>query len=239
MDFVDLAEKARNPRAKLLLLCNPHNPVGRIWTDEELWELSRICRENNIIIATDEIHGDLIRRGAEFHPLATVVDPSNLITCTAVNKTFNLAGLHCTNLVITNPELRHRFQESCGMVLPSPFTIAAVIAAYNEGEEWLEQALDYLDNNIDYALSFLAERMPRVKCRRPDGTYILWMDFREYGLSAEEIHDRIYCKANVLLEGGLIFDPDHGGGFERICVPSPRSVVREAFERIAPQFAGL
>ena len=124
-------------------------------------------------------------------------------------------------------------------MLPSPFTIAAVIAAYNEGEEWLEQVVDYLDDNIDYALSFLAERMPRVKCRRPDGTYILWMDFREYGLSAEEIHDRIYRKANVLLEGGLLFDPDLGGGFERVCVPSPRSVLREALERIADQFADL
>ena len=122
------------------------------------------------------------------------------------------------------------------MVMPSPFTIAAVIAAYNEGEEWLEQVLDYLDGNIDYALRFLAERMPRVKCRRPDGTYIMWMDFRGYGLTPEEIHDRIYRKANVLLEGGHMFDPDRGGGFERICVPSPRAVLQEALERIAAQF---
>ncbi len=239
MDFADLEEKARDPRAKLLLLCNPHNPVGRIWTDEELRELSRICRENNVLIAADEIHGDLIRRDAAFHPLAAVADPSNLITCTAVNKTFNLAGLHCTNLVIPNRELRVRFQESCGMVLPSPFTIAAVMAAYNEGEEWLEQVLDYLDGNIDFTLRFLAERMPKVKCRRPDGTYIMWMDFRGYGLSAEEVHDRIYKKAKVLLEGGSMFDPERGAGFERICVPSPRSVLREALERIAAQFEGL
>jgi cystathionine beta-lyase len=162
-----------------------------------------------------------------------------LVICTAVNKTFNLAGLHCTNLIIPNLDLRNRFQVSSGMVLPSPFTIAAVIAAYNEGEEWLEQLLDYLDNNIDFALSFLADRMPKVKCRRPDGTYILWMDFREYGLSPEEIHDRIYNRANVLLEGGLLFDPDRGGGFERICVSSPRSVIQEAFTRIASQFSGL
>jgi cystathionine beta-lyase len=236
MDYGDLKEKVRDPRTRLLLLCSPHNPVGRIWTDEELRELSRICRENNVIIAADEIHGDLIRRGAEFHPLAAVADASNLITCTAVNKTFNLAGLHCTNLVIPNPDLRNRFQESCGMVMPSPFTIAAVIAAYNEGEEWLEQVLDYLDGNIDFVVDFLAERMPRVKCRRPDGTYILWMDFRGVGLSPEEIHDRIYRRANVLLEGGHMFDPDRGGGFERICVPSPRAVLQQALERIAAQF---
>lgn len=236
MDFADLEEKARDPRTKLLLLCSPHNPVGRIWTVEELCELSRICREHDVIIAADEIHGDLVRRGARFYPLAAVTDPSNVIVCTAVNKTFNLASLHCTNLVIPNPELRSRFQASMGMVLPSPFSITALIAAYNEGEEWLEQLLAYLDGNIDWVLSFLAERMPAVKCRRPDGTYIMWMDFRGYGLTPEEIHDRIYNKANVLLEGGHMFDPERGGGFERICVPSPRSVLQEAFARVAAQF---
>ncbi len=239
MDFEDLAEKARDPRTRLLLLCHPHNPVGRIWTDEELLELSRICRENDVIIAADEIHGDLVRRGAEFHPMAAVADPSNLVVCTAVNKTFNLAGLHCTNVVIPNAGLRRRFQDSLGLVLPSPFSIAAVIAAYNEGEEWLEQLLDYLDGNIDWVLAFLAGRMPRVKCRRPDGTYIMWLDFRAYGLTPEEIRDRIYNKANVLLEGGRMFDPDRGAGFERVCVPSPRSLLREAFERIAAQFEGM
>jgi cystathionine beta-lyase len=240
IDFSNLEEVARDPKTKLLLLCNPQNPVGRIFNDDELRELSRICLENNVIIAADEIHGDLIRRDAEFHPMASIVDDtSNLITCTAVNKSFNLAGLHCTNLIIPNPELRDRITTSLGLILPSPFTIAAVIAAYNEGEEWLEQLIDYLDGNIDWVLHFLAERMPKVKCRRPEGSYILWMDFRAYDLTPEDIHDRIYNKANVLLEGGLMFDPDHGGGFERICLPSPRSVIQEAFERIASQFENL
>lgn len=238
IDFKDLEEKAKDPNNKLLLLCNPHNPVGRIWTDEELIELARICRENDVLIFADEIHGDLIRRGATFTPISKIADPVNIITATAVNKTFNLAGLHCTNLVIQNEQLRTKFKTEFGLLLPSPFTIAAVIAAYNEGEEWLEQLLDYLDDNIDWVLDFLEKRMPKVKCRRPDGTYIMWMDFRDYGLSAEEIHDRIYKKAEVLLEGGLMFDPDLGGGFERICVPSPRSVLEEAFERIALQFEG-
>jgi cystathionine beta-lyase len=236
MDFEDLAEKCKDPANKLILLCSPHNPVGRIWTDGELIELARICRENNVIIAADEIHGDLIRKGEVFHPLATLADNVNIITATAVNTTFNLAGLHCTNLVIKNPELRATFMKSFGLNLPSPFTIAAVIAAYNEGEEWLEAVKDYLDANIDWVLEFLKEKMPKVKCRRPDGTYIMWMDFRAYGLAPEDIHDRIYKKANVLLEGGAMFDPDLGGGFERVCLPSPRSVIKEAFERIAKEF---
>lgn len=235
MDFEDLEQKARDPRNKLLLFCSPHNPVGRIWTEAELQELSRICLENNVIIAADEIHGDLIRRGAQFLPLARAAESSNLVTCTAVNKTFNLAGLHCTNLVIPNADLRNRLLASLGIVLPSPFTIAAVIAAYDQGEEWLEQLLDYLDGNIDWVLGFLAERMPKVKCRRPEGTYILWLDFREYGLSPAEIHDRIYRKAKVLLEGGQMFDPDRGGGFERMCVSSPRALIQQALNRIALQ----
>ncbi len=239
MDFEDLEQKCKDPDNKLLMLCSPHNPVGRIWTDAELAELARICRENDVIIAADEIHGDLIRRGLEFHPIATLADNVNIITATAANKTFNLAGLHCTNLVIKNPELREKMKKSLGHVGQTPFGIAATMAAYNDGEEWLEELKEYLDGNIDWIMNFLKERMPKVKCRRPEGTYILWMDFRGYGLSAEEIHDRIYNKANVLLEGGTMFDPVEGAGFERVCVPSPRSVIQEAFERIAREFEGL
>ena len=239
MDFEDLEQKCKDPDNKLLMLCSPHNPVGRIWTDAELAELARICRENDVIIAADEIHGDLIRRGLEFHPIATLADNVNIITATAANKTFNLAGLHCTNLVIKNPELREKMKKSLGHVGQTPFGIAATMAAYNDGEEWLEELKEYLDGNIDWIMNFLKERMPKVKCRRPEGTYILWMDFRGYGLSAEKIHDRIYNKANVLLEGGTMFDPVEGAGFERVCVPSPRSVIQEAFERIAREFEGL
>lgn len=239
MDFKDLEEKAKKDENKLLILCNPHNPVGKIWSDDELISLARICKENNVIIMADEIHGDLIRKEAVFHPIATLADNSNIITATAVNKTFNLAGLHCTNLVIKNKEIRDKFQKSLGMVMPSPFTIAAVIAAYNESEDWLDSLKEYLDDNIDFVINFLKERMPKVKCKRPEGSYIIWMDFREYGLTAEEIHDKIYNKANVLLEGGIMFDPDKGAGFERVCVPTPRSIIKEAFERIAKEFEGL
>ena len=235
-DFEDLEEKAKDPKNKLLLLCNPHNPVGRVWQKEELKELARICKENDVIIFADEIHGDLVRRNVTFTPISKVAQSANIITATAVNKTFNLAGLHCTNLVIANPELRTKFVNEFGLVLPTPFTIAAVIAAYNEGEDWLEQLLDYLDANVDWVLDFLKKEMPKVKCYRPEGTYIMWMDFSAYNLTAEEIHDRIYNKADVLLEGGHIFDPDHGAGFERVCVPSSRIVLKEAFERIAKEF---
>ncbi len=241
IDFKDLEEKAKDPNNKLILLCNPHNPVGRIWREDELKEISRICLENDVLIATDEIHGDLIRKEETFIPMATLVDNSNLITCTAVNKTFNLAGLHCTNVVIKNKELRDKFNAQAGMNMPTPFAIAALVAAYSEegSEIWLEELKEYLDGNIDFAINFLKENMPKVKVRRPEGTYVLWMDFRDYGISADEIHDRIYRKANVLLEWGAMFDPDNGDGFERICLPSPRSIIKEAFERIAKAFEDL
>lgn len=236
MDFDDLEEKAKNPDNKLLILCNPHNPVGRIWNEGELLKVSEICLRHGVMIAADEVHGDLIRRGCEFRPMAALADNSNLITCTAANKTFNLAGLHAANMIIADCDVREKLLTSMGFIGPSPFTLAATIAAYESGEEWLEQLLDYLDGNIDFVLGFLAEHMPKVECRRPDGTYILWMDFRAYGLSPEEIHRRIYEEAGVLLEGGLLFDPVHGGGFERICVPSPRAVIEDAMERICRRF---
>jgi cysteine-S-conjugate beta-lyase len=239
IDFEDFEVKAADEKTRLFILCHPHNPTGRIWTDEELIRMTDICRKHGVIIVADEIHGDLIRKDLEFHPLASVAGPKGILTCTAVNKTFNLAGLHATNVVIQDPGLKTRFVDSIGWITPNPFTIAAVIAAYNEGAEWLEQLLEYLDRNIDWVLDFLKRKMPKVKCFRPEGTYIMWMDFREYGLSAKEVHRKIYIDANVVLEGGALFDPEHGDGFERICVPTRQAVLEEVFERIARQFEGL
>lgn len=239
MDFDDLEEKAKDPNTKMLLLCNPHNPVGRIWSVEELQKLSEICRKNDILIVADEIHGDLLRVEKTFTPMASVADNSNIITCTAVNKTFNLAGLQCTNVIIANSNLREIFNDYIGFILPSPFAIGALIAAYNEGDDWLNQILEYIDGNIDWILGFLKERMPKVKCFRPEATYIMWMDFGAYGLTPEEIHKKIYVDANVVLEGGSMFDPNLGQGFERICVPASRTVIEEVFNRIAKQFEGL
>ncbi len=236
MDFEDLERKAQDPKNKLLILCHPHNPVGRVWTPAELRQLAEICRRNHVLVVADEIHGDILRKGQEFHPLATVAGGGNLVSLTAINKTFNLAGLQCTNAIISDPELRARFNATLGFKLPTPFAIAALIAAYNEGEDWLEQVNAYIDGNIDWILNFLKEKMPLVKCFRPEGTYILWMDFRAYGLSPAEIHERIYNRANVILEGGSMFDLEQGAGFERICVPTRRTLVQEVFERIAREF---
>ena len=192
-----------------------------------------------MLVISDEIHGDLIRRDSVYHPLATLVNPSNLVACTAANKTFNLAGLKCTNVVIHNPELRARYAKQIGMIFLSPFTIAATIGAYNGGEEWLEELKAYLDGSFDWTLNFIREKLPKVRCVRPEGTYLLWMDFRDYGLSAQEIRKKIYVDANVVLESGTMFDPEGGDGFERICLSTRRSLIQEAFQRIAREFEGL
>lgn len=236
VDFAGFEEKAKDPNTKIFILCSPHNPTGRIWTPEELRRMYGICTANGVVVVTDEIHGDLIRKGETFHPMATVVDGKNLVSCTAANKTFNLADLKTTNVVIRDPEMRAQYSKSLGFTFPNIFTIAATIGAYNGGQEWLDQVRDYLDGTIDWVLDFVKEKMPRVKIRRPEGTYVLWMDFRGYGLTPDEVNDRILKKSGVVLERGEMFDQELGAGFQRICVPTQRAVIQECFRRMEEVF---
>lgn len=238
IDFDDFEAKAKEETTKMFILCNPHNPTGRVFNQEELRKLSEICAKHDVLIVADEIHGDLVRRDQTFLPIAKVADSTDhIVTFTAINKTFNVAGLHCTNVIIMNPELRKTFSSVMGFHLPSPFTVSALIAAYTEGEDWLEQLKDYIDGTMEWAIQFISERMPKVKVRIPEGTYIMWMDFSGYGLTPEEVHDRIYNKANVLLEDGKMFG-EEGLQYQRICIPSPRPLIKEAFERMAREFEG-
>lgn len=234
IDFSDFEAKAADPHVKVFVLCNPHNPVGRIWNEEELRRLYDICVRHDVVVVADEIHGDLIRRDQVFHPLATLVDGKNLISLTAANKTFNIADLECTNVVITDPALKEAVSPRL-MANPNAITIAATIGAYNGGEEWLEQLKEYLDKTIDWVLDFTREHMPRLKIARPEGTYILWMDFRGYGLTPDEVNDRIANRAEVLLERGEMFGQE-GAGFQRICIPTQLSRIQEIFHRFEEVF---
>ena len=235
IDFDDFEAKAKEPSTKMFILCNPHNPVGRVFTAEELTKMAEICIENDVIFIGDEIHGDLIRPDQTHHPILTLVDDPRIISCTAINKTFNTAGLHCSNIIINDQEMRDKFKAIQGFTSPTPFAIVALIAAYNEGEDWLQQVNAYIDDNLKFLDTFLKENMPQVKYVIPEGTYIGWLDFRGYGLTSKEVHDRIYNQANVVLEDGEIFGPE-GEGFQRICVPTPRPLFKQALERIAAQF---
>ncbi len=239
IDFDDFEEKAALESTKMFLLCNPHNPTGRIFSDDDLIRLSDICKAHDVLLVADEIHGDIIRSGKTFSPLAKLVeDTSHIITLTAINKTFNVAGLHCTNVIISDPDIREKFKKELGMQMPSPFTISALIAAYNEGEEWLSQLNEYLDGTVEFVSSYLREHMPEVRFTAPEGTYVMWLDFNGYDISPEEIHDRIYNRGNVILEDGEMFG-EEGAGFQRICLPSPRPMIKEALERISSEFEDL
>lgn len=239
MDYEDIEQKTSLPEVKIFLLCSPQNPTGRVWKKEELEKISKICTNNHVILVVDEVHCDIVRKGVTFIPAANVCNSNNTVILNSINKTFNLAGLQCSHAIISNKELREAYKRELGLCLPSPFSVTALVAAYNEGDEWLDQMNEYLDGNIDWALQFLKEKLPKVKCRRPEGTYFLWMDFSEYKLSDEEIVEKIYRKANVILGGGMGFDPVNGQGFQRICLPSPRPIIQEAFKRIEKEFASL
>ena len=237
IDFDNLEELAARPEAKMFILCNPHNPVGRVWSVEELERMAQICMKHDVLIVADEIHGDLACEGITMHHMAQVAPEARVITCTAVNKTFNLAGLAATNVFFSNAQDKARFEKIRGFVEPNPFSISAVIAAYNEGNDWYEQVKAYIEANFDTVIAYFADHLPDVGVRRPEGTYILWFDFearcRKLGIDGTELHRRIYDEAQVLLQDGNNFDPDGGEFFQRMCVPTPRTMLLDACERIA------
>lgn len=239
IDWEDLEAKLKRPEVTAYLLCSPQNPTGRVWTREELLRIYELCTANNAVLIADEIHGDLTRKDHPFLPIGSVVDGKNLVVCSGANKTFNIAALHASHIIVTNPEYRARIRQQLDWNAPNPFTVAAVIASYNEGEEWLEQLRSYLDDTMDYAVRFLHENMPKVRVRRPEGTYILWMDFSAYHLSAQQINERIFTRAGIGGEGGLAFDPEQGASFVRFCLASPRSFVEEVFLRLQDAFVDL
>lgn len=218
---------------KLFVLCSPDNPVGRVWTRDELTRMVSICRKNHVVLVSDEIHSDIIGKGYKHIPIIAVAeDTDDVVMVAGPNKAFNLMGLQCAYAVIPNEKLRMKFTENFSVLAPSVFTIEATIAAYNESEEWLDALLDYLDDNIEYAVNYLHEHLPKVTVRKPEGTYILWADFSQYGFSAEELYERIGIKENVFLQGGKGCDSENGEYYLRICISCPRSVLEEALKRI-------
>ena len=224
-------KQARDPKAKLIILCNPHNPIGRVWTVEELKRLGEICLENDVLVVADEIHSDFIYRGFQHTVFSMISDEfsENSIVCTAPSKTFNLAGLQVSNIVIPNEKIKQKFTqtfEGTGIISSNIFGIVAATAAYEEGEEWLTQLLVYLEGNIDFLERFVLEKMPEVKFFRPQGTYLGWFDFRSLEQDPKQLETLMRKKANVLLDEGYIFGKG-GEGFERINFACPRSTLDE------------
>jgi len=236
-DFEDFEEKAKDPLTKIFILCSPHNPVGRVWTREELKKLGDICLEHDILIISDEIHHDLVLPGNKHTVFSTISEEfeQKTIVCTAPSKTFNLAGLQVSNIIIPNEKMRQSFINTIvhknGIGIPNSFGIVAMIAAYNEGEEWLEQVLRYIDSNFVYLKDFIRSKIPSVKYIEPEGTYLGWLDFNSLDLNDEELKNVILNKANIALDEGKLFGSG-GEGFQRINVACPKSILEEAMQRI-------
>lgn len=237
MDFEDLERKAADPRARMLILCNPHNPVGRVWNRDELTRLGGICNRNGITVIADEIHSDLRYPGVSFTNYATISEEfaQNSITCTAASKTFNLAGLHISNIIIPNSQMHQKYQnilDASKNIMANSFAADAVEAAYNHGEEWLAELIGYLKGNLEFMKRFVHENMPEVDVIEPQGTYLVWMDFRRVEPDPEKLEKLMLGEAKVALDEGYIFR-NGGEGFERINIACPRSILARALEQIA------
>ncbi|WP_375753755.1 MalY/PatB family protein [Vibrio sp. HN007] len=236
IDFADLELKASDPNNKIMMFCSPHNPVGRVWSEDELRRVGEICLANNVLLISDEIHFDLVRQGVIHTPLATLFpDDNRIITCTAPSKTFNMAGLHISNIIIRNEDHKKRWNEIAGFGLPSPLGLAAATAAYEHGEEWLEALKLYLDNNFQFAKEYLDEHLPQLGFIVPNGTYFIWLNMRRLGLSDKELDNKFIKEANVLPEGGTMFG-EQGSGYQRLNIACPRSTLEEGLNRIVRAF---
>ncbi|MBN1635585.1 MAG: pyridoxal phosphate-dependent aminotransferase [Deltaproteobacteria bacterium] len=227
-------------RTRVLILCSPHNPVGRVWSREELQGLVSLCINDDILIIADEIHADLIMAGHGHTPAALVSNEAarHVITCTAASKTFNLAGLSCSNLIIEDNRLRNIYTtllNSMWIGWPNVFGLAATEAAYTSGEPWLEALLAYLKANYDFLATCLPRSLPGIQVFPLEGTYLAWLDFRSLGMSDDELNERILKKAGVWLDQGSMFGTG-GAGFQRINIACPRQVLQEGLKRIVDAF---
>lgn len=233
IDFDGLEKKAEDPNNRMLLLCSPHNPVGRVWTREELARVSEICARNGVLVVADEIHHDLIMLGYSHTVFTQAGDPENVIVCTAPSKTFNLAGMQVSNIIIPNEGLRRRFRNykaESGLRELGALSYRACELAYTRCAGWLNGLLAVLDENRRLTERFAAQELGRAHVTQLEGTYLQWIDLRAYGLTGKEL-ERKMLGAHLFLDEGYIFGKT-GAGFERINIACPSRVLEEALSRM-------
>lgn len=236
MDFADMERKIADNHVKMLLLCSPHNPVGRVWTKEELLRVGEICQKHGVLVVSDEIHADFTYAGHTHRVFASVKSEfaDFTITCTAPSKTFNLAGLQNSNIFIPNRQLRHAYKKelsACGCGGTNCMGMAACQAAYEAGADWLEQLKQYLAGNLAYVRQFLREKLPDIALVEPEGTYLVWLDLRKLGLTEQQQRQLIVQDAKLWLDTGTLFGQG-GEGFERINIACPRATIEQAMQRL-------
>ena len=242
MDFESLIALI-DKKTKLILLSNPHNPIGRVWSHEELSMLAEICIKNNILIISDEIHCDLVLPGYKHTPFATLSEriADNTITCIAPSKTFNLAGLSTSSVIISNPQHKKQFNrivENLHVGNGNIFGTIASIAAYSHGHEWLDALLDYINNNIDYVLDYCEKMIPEIIPVKPEATYMIWLDCRKFGMKGKELQNFFVKRAGIGMNEGSTFGPG-GEGFMRMNVATTHQTVLRAMEQIERAVAEL
>ncbi|MCQ2220560.1 MAG: pyridoxal phosphate-dependent aminotransferase, partial [Prevotella sp.] len=239
MDFVALETQASDPKAKLLILCNPHNPAGRVWTKEELLRVNDICLRHGVLVVSDEIHNELCLDGRKYVPFASVSEDCqrNSITCTSPSKSFNTAGLQIANIICSDASIREKIDraininEVCDV---NPFGVAGLMAAYNEGEEWLTDLCAYLTENYKALRAFFADNLPQLPISHLEGTYLVWVDVSSLEMDADTLVERLLHEAKVQLNSGTMYDPVDGKNFVRMNIACPRQQMMEGLRRISP-----
>lgn len=234
MDYEDIEAKIKD--VKVFILCNPHNPVGRVWTREELTRLGEICLKHNVLVISDEIHSDIILKNHKHTPFASISKEfsENTITCMAPTKTFNLAGLQSSFLVISNPyyyEVMDKAFSILDIKRNNAFSLVATEAAYNYGEDWLYELIKYIEDNVDFAIDYIKNHIPQLKVKKPEGTYLLWVDFSNLNVDKKDLKNALINKGRIALSDGSSFGIG-GAGYYRINLACPRSMVLEGLKRI-------
>lgn len=235
MDFEDFKKKI-TPNVKILILCNPHNPGGRVWTKDELTELGRICIENNVLVVSDDIHHDLVYEGHSYTPFASISEQfaDYSITCTAPSKTFNMAGLQMANIIVKNKQLRNALNLTLGrqaLKAVNTFGLVATEVAYQQGGEWLEELLKYLQQNIEYLTAFIGKHIPTIHVMKPEATYLIWLDCRELDVDIRKLHHFLIQEEKVAFNLGNMYGVG-GEGFIRINVACTRATLEEGLNRL-------
>ncbi len=237
MDYEGLERVAADPRTRLMLLCNPHNPAGRVWTRDELLKVNEICMRHGVTVVADEIHCELVYDGYRYTPFASIDGDclANSVTCCSPSKAFNTAGLQIANIISADADVRRRIDraininEVCDV---NPFGVEALIAAYNEGGEWLDSLIAYIRGNYEALTAFFADRLPAVKIVPMEGTYLVWADCRALGMTSDDITARLLDEGRVMVSSGTIYGAA-GEGFIRINIACPRERMMEGLRRIA------
>lgn len=236
MDFEDLERRAQDPQCKMMILCSPHNPVGRVWTREELKNVVEICYRNNVLLVSDEIHFDLVYKGYKHIPVLNIDEKynDNIIICTAPSKTFNIAGLHSAYCIIPDPEKMKKYKEELHLLdlnRSNVFSQEVTQVVYEKGADYVDKLVEFLEDNMNFVHDYVKENIKGITAYKMEGTYLMWFDCRALGLSTEELDDLFFKKARIAFDSGYWFG-EAGKGFMRMNIACPKSMLKEGLERL-------